>query len=459
MSMGQLVDDLQRLAGTAPVGSPPPDLWRQGVRRARRRRGATGVAVLALVALVGVGGLVPDLTRSDQPPVAEVEDRHLPEQVIAPDPDAPGTDADGPVGALAAVSVARRSGEAEHLGGMNLPPEPGATTDRAEHWAVFGVSAVDGTARWVDLPVAVDERTCTVSPFGDLVGCLQVGPPKAQDDTPRHVGVLLHDATAGTTRLLDLPQPEMAETSQPTRPSVSFTRDGRFLTTSLTDGSGDESLWAFEVSSGRARELSGPPSGFAQAGDAPQGMVWFVRPLVTRPGRPADGVWASATGTDRTAMPLTRSLEELTVSPDATRVVALGGADASGSAEVLTAPWPLRAGTTWEVLTTVPMGAGLLGWLDATRILVPDPAESAPWAVLDVTTGELEGPFALAHADGVSAEAGVTYAVGLLGNDLVPAREPSTYLSSATKTRLGVGVGVLCLGGIAWWFRRRWRRA
>src|SRR5690349_5241429 len=149
--MGTLTDDLERLAGTAPAGAAPPDLWHRGVRRARRRRAAAGLAgAVAVVAVVAVSTAGPDLLRTDDPPAGRVDQRHLPSRVYPPDRDAPGTAEDGPIGPVAALGAALRAGPAEHPGAMDDPPQEGITF--TEHWQLFGVSAIDGTTRWIDLP-------------------------------------------------------------------------------------------------------------------------------------------------------------------------------------------------------------------------------------------------------------------------------------------------------------------
>src|SRR5690349_6756100 len=171
--MSTLHDDLDRLAGTTPAGPPPPDLWQRGRRRVVRRRLAALGAGAAAVAVVAAGLTAgPTLTRSDAPPVASVQDRHLPRQLWAPDPDSRGTDQLGPLGPVAVLGTAWRNGAPRHRG-------PGEGGDRpiTTYQALFGISAVDGTTRWIDLPTPVDRDTCNVSPTGDLIACEEVNAP------------------------------------------------------------------------------------------------------------------------------------------------------------------------------------------------------------------------------------------------------------------------------------------
>src|SRR5690348_6419707 len=134
-----LQEGLRRLAEQRPVAVPPGDLWARGKRRQRRRRvtGALGALAVALVAVFSLVAVDTSLVSPPPPAPAHVPSSrlHLPEHVYRPDPWM--GDTGRPPGPLAVLSAANRA----------------SWFGSSKGW--FGVSAVDGSYHWVDLPLQV----------------------------------------------------------------------------------------------------------------------------------------------------------------------------------------------------------------------------------------------------------------------------------------------------------------
>ncbi|MEO5711572.1 MAG: hypothetical protein ABIQ59_17325 [Nocardioidaceae bacterium] len=157
---------LDRLAQDAPTGVPPSDLWQRGVRR-RRRRLAGGAAASVLAVLVG-GGLAGMVVALGPTPVvapAAGDADAIPDRIVEPDPRTPGTDANGAPGRLAVVAGASR------VAGFL-----GTSSD-----GLVGISAADGTYRFLDLPgrltdssgLLSSDEPVALSPDGRLVAYWQ----------------------------------------------------------------------------------------------------------------------------------------------------------------------------------------------------------------------------------------------------------------------------------------------
>ncbi len=443
--MGTITDDLERLAGTAPAGSPPPDLWQRGRRRLRRRRAAGLAGAAAVVAVVAASTVGPGLLRTDSPPAADLQDRHLPDRVYVPDRDAPGTDEDGPIGPVAALGAALRNGPAEHPGAMDDPPQEGITYD--EHWQLFGVSAVDGTSRWIDLPAGTDPRACDVSPGGAFVACPRVSAPQAGKPALADA-ILVYDTSEGDTRAIPLPAPEMAYDLGDI-PSLRISRDGRFVTTMLTSEPGKNRanlLYAFEI--GRDVppyvRLSQPAKWSPNLASTPTGVAWTD----------TDEVWTSD-GRTSIGVPLEPRLHGLTVSPDGRTALAVRRpVDEDADWQLVTTAWPIEPTSTWKVVAQAPGIDEPLGWIDADRAVVPLGDES--WDVVDVRAGKVVGQFGLGAKVQQDMFIEPRYAVGLLGNEIVAGQKPPSYLSDETKTRIALGAFLACgAGAVVFWLRRR----
>ncbi|MEP6666317.1 MAG: hypothetical protein ABJA81_07720 [Nocardioidaceae bacterium] len=185
----QLREALRDLADEARVMSPPDDAWTKG-RRSRRRWQLTAVGFATAVAALGgsvVWGTMAPPSGPDvaTPPSYDAADLHIPDGIWKPSPWLSGTEDDGPLGPLAVI---------------------GTVNDRHTSWlhserAVYGVSALTGEYRYLDLPDAeLDPRaTVALSPDGTQIAYLYSGKPEQQ---PRFhvIGLAVYNTPTGTVK-------------------------------------------------------------------------------------------------------------------------------------------------------------------------------------------------------------------------------------------------------------------
>jgi hypothetical protein len=400
-----------------------------------------------VVAVVAASMAGPGLLRTDDPPAGRIDERHLPDRVYPPDRDAPGTDDDGPIGPVAALGAAMRAGPAEHPGAMDDPPQEGITF--TEHWQLFGVSAIDGTSRWIDLPSGTDPRACDVSPGGAFVACPRVSAP--QPGKPALAdAILIYDTSQGDTREIPLPAPEMAYDFGDI-PSLHISRDGRFVTTMLNPEPGSNRaglLYAFEIRRDVPPyvRLSQPSRWQPNLASTPTGVAWTD----------TDEVWTSD-GRTSVSVPLEPRIHGLTVSPDETTALAIRRPqDRKADWQLVTTAWPIGPTSTWRVVDEGPRVREPLGWVDADHAVVARGNEG--WDLVDVTAGEVVGPFGLDVKLQQDMFVRPRYAVDLLGNEIVAGRKPPSYLSDDAKRRFA-GSAVVVGGAVTLLVWRRRRRA
>ena len=267
--MTTLHDRLSDLADRLDVApqAPGPDLWTLGRKQHRRRQaGAVLVGAAAVVLAVGLGALVglPSSTDRTTPP-ADVPfgQLHLPTTVYTPSKWAPGTDEDGPLGQLAAVAVGERA----------VPDGPArGSTD----FAVFGVSAVDGSVRWLDVPWGTGgfNGQLALSPDGTKVA---VGVVDGVGDASALRGWAVYDTTTGMT--LQLRDPEQKEIVGADQIDFQFSGDSRYLETIYSptgsNGSRDDALVVWDVETGERIVAEGAGHYWHPSlGSAPTGIVW-----------------------------------------------------------------------------------------------------------------------------------------------------------------------------------------
>lgn len=267
--MTTLHDQLEDVADLGGAGHPVPQaevLWQRGHRWRNRRRAGAGLVGLAVVGLVvGLGlvaGLPSTADRTTPPANVPFGQLHLPRTVYPPSPWASDTGETGPPGPLAAVGQATRL----HRDGL---------TGKRESVGVYGVSAVDGSARWLDLPGTEEIETflggwLALSPDGTKVGYVV-----ADADVVK--GYAVYDALTGrTTQLRDPQQDEIRGMDLFT---IEFSGDSRYLQTnySLTgrEGSRDDSfvIWDSETGERIVVEDAGD-YWLPNLGSSPDRIVW-----------------------------------------------------------------------------------------------------------------------------------------------------------------------------------------
>lgn len=430
MTTPTLHDRLADLSTDAPPGGPVPGLWETGVRRHRRRRAGVLGAVAAAVALVvGVGlalGLDAGSERSLPPTGVPFDDLHLPRTVYPPSRWAEGTDDAGPPGPLAALSMAAR----------DLPT--GWTGVRRTS-APFGVSAVDGSVRFLDLPgtdlAKLGVGWLALSPDGRKVGYARI----------RHgdlVGWAVYDTTTGATvRLSDPANPVIRGTDVF---EIEFSGDSRYLETNYSpsgsDGSRDDQLVVWDARTGQPTPAEG--TGYywlPDMGSAPHGIVWS-RGDRTFTFDPSSG----RTTSER----FPHELVETSYGPQdrATAYVAFG--------EHKRDPWRLYVDGRPADLDVEP--GAVLGWRDAHTVVVANLTGTRA-RLVDVRTGAAEDP-SLDSSRDAGLEMGPLYAADLWANPLVDGVRPPHAGDGRIGPRevAGGAAAVVALAALVGWIL--WRR-
>ncbi len=382
---------LRDLADDAPrAGLSGDELWRTGVRRQRLRHAASvtvaAVAVAVVVALTSVVRFPNAL-----PPTQGPAELGLPRLVQPPDPWSEPTADPGP---LAAISVANRT-------------EPRGLTGSRDRLQVFGVSAVDGVSRFLDLPgaqVDIDPGAAAISPDGTMVAVVR--------------GVsgwdLLDTDTGDLTRLRVPGLPELANARGY---DIAFSGDGRFLLTNFSfEGSTDnqdDSFVAWDVETGE-RYIAEGPGHYWIPGRAtgPSGVVWTRQRdvLTLEPG----------TG-DRARISVPQQLVDASLSPDGETLAYVGHA---GDRPSSPAPWRFHVRTDDGEIRKFNVGlepGQILGWRDDTHVVVSrfGPRQAR---VVDIGTGEWER---LTLEQEAGALMTPRYATDLFARDTVgPAEQP-----------------------------------
>jgi hypothetical protein len=381
-----LRERLTELADQAPSAvRERADLWQAGVRRRRRQRAAAVASVVATVLMVGglgthqLAGLP-----APMPADAPESELHLPRSVHAPHPWTRGTDDTGPPGRLAAVSMATRH-EADGLIGARQVLTP------------FGVSAVDGSSVFLDLPRTRDVDgssqlgwgALTLSPDGRKVGYVHFEEETVTTE-PGHswlggpvAGWDVYDTVTG--EVTELRVPGMREIRGMDAFEIRFTGDSRHLLTNYSptgsDGSRDDALVAWDVETGEPVEVEGTGHHWLpNPGSGPEGVVWARgRRILT---------FDPQTG-ETTAVSTPHDVVEASYGPDGRALAYVGHRPSNPNESV---PWHLYAGTSAGQVRRVDLdfrgAAQLLGWRNEHEVVVGDFQRAL--RVVDVRTGEQE---------------------------------------------------------------------
>ncbi len=363
-----------------PTGAPAGthDLWRRG-RRARRRRVASSVLVAgAVLALLGavlpvVGG---QLRTTPAPASYDEKDLAVPDQIWAPSSWAPTADAEDPPGPLAMVASAPRRG---------LWP-----FSREHQW--FGVSAVDQSYSWLDLPgqaASEEAQAISLSPDGrELAYFLGGSPPGPRKEVSRPDMAREPQSDVVGVAVLDLVSGEVARHRVPTRFGLSVTVVDSGLAWSA------DSAWLVVTYSQYGRTLGSSSFPLTEAWSPDDGAVrtlleprWEVERLAPGPAGTVVG-WRLDTQDQLTFISLSTA-EQVTrpvrlppshtspgppvFNPSGTRVVIESGRKEKGGTWPAAYAAPVSSEHEVGELTMLDkrwMPQAVLGWLDDTRVLV-----------------------------------------------------------------------------------------
>lgn len=447
--MTTLRDRLEDLASDAPA--PPPayagELWTRGKRR-QRRRVAGAVVAAAAVAAVAVGVPMQLGPRSAEPsPVTTLpsEDLHLPDRVLPPAGWSAGTADAGEIGPLAAI------GDAQRL-------EVDGLLGEQQHHAIFGVSAVDGTSRFLDLglddgePVPWLGPYVALSPDGRKVAFVreEYVPDGLDGQETVAVGWGVYDTVTG--ELTELSDPAVPRLAGHDTSDLAFTGDSRHLMTAYSfDGTWQNHAFVlWDVETGE-RTVVEPPGHrwLPSSGPAPRGVLW-AREHQVHAFDPATG--------ERSSFRLPHAVVMPSVGPDESAFAYIGGDWQRGTGEEdggIHGPWRLYAGPDRQHLEQLPLPfePGLVvGWRDERRVVVSDHHDR--YAVVDVHTGDTE-VVRIQGTGGSSSQ----LAADMWANQLVPGVEPPDAADPRTRwwAAGGVVVALAVLGGLVL-RRRRVRR-
>ena len=446
----------------APTG--PHDLWHKG-RRARRRRVASSVLVAgAVVTLLGVVlPVVGGPWRTTPAPASyDGTDLAVPVQIWAPSSWAPTADEEDPPGPLAMVASAPRRG---------LWP-----FSREHHW--FGVSAVDQSHSWLDLPgQAASERAVALSPDGRGVAYFLGGsPPGPRKEVSEPDTASEPQSDVVGVAVLDLVSGEVARHRVPTRFGLSvsgvdsglvWSQDSAWLVVTygqygrMLGSSSSPRTEAWRPADGTVRTLLEPRWEVERVAPGPKDTVvgWRV-------DRPDQLTFISLRTAEQDARavrlpPSDMSPGAPSFNPRGTRV-AFVGARKEGVGN-----WPAayaapvssdREVGELEMLDPTWMPQAVLGWLDDTEVLVQThrrdyagdqpPLQVLAWDVADGTTSPgIVRPSSYKELDSIEI------ATGLLGQPLRAAERPGIGL---LPWPVAVAIGLL-LSGIAVALLRRAR--
>jgi hypothetical protein len=425
------------------------DLWQAGVRRRRRQRVAAVASAVAGVLVVGGLGTL-QLTGPPTPMPADVHESglHIPRTLYAPDPWTPGTAEVGPPGPLGAIAFAPRN----RVAGL---------TGVGRGYDFFGVSAVDGSAVFLDLPRTRDADgssllgygTIALSPDGRKVGYVHYEQETATSEPPRRwlgehvIGWDVYDTVTG--EVTELRVPDMPEIRGTDAFEIRFTGDSRHLLTNYSptgsDGSRDDTLVAWDVETGEPVEAEGAGHYWLpNPGSAPAGVVWSRgRRIMTFDPQ-----------TGETAVVTTpHDVMEASYGPDGRALAYVGHRPSKPNQPV---PWHLYAGRSVGEVRRLDLdfrGIGqVLGWRSEREVVVSNHRRALRF--VDVRTGESDS-VALGKRGNVMWE---LYAADLWHNPLDDRGEPVDVPDPRWWMRPPVWAGAV-VGGILALLVVRRRRA
>lgn len=432
---------LHDLAVDAPPSLPAQGLWDRGVRRHRTRRAAGIVGTFVVVAAI-IGGFslqTADDVRGDGAPpvVSSVEAGHLPRTIHEPSAWSKGTNDAGELGALSVLGASERK-RPKGLAGM------------VAYEGMYGVSAVDGTVRFLDLPTSSNpdmpgmvSLSASLSPDGRKVAFPRYDWTAGAINGRTLIGWTVYDAVTG--RIVELADPAVPKMNDKVI-QPAFSSDSRYLLTAYgPEGRYDnvsDSFVAWDVATG-ARFVVEAPGRYWEpsVGSGPKGIVWSR----------ADKTYAFDPDTGTTTFIRTvNGAASASYAPSGTGFAYVGGKlDPQG----INAPWQLYAGPSPDRLQHVRGLSdvqGILGWRDPDHVVVA--LTDRHYAVVDVSDRTLvRGAF-----DGSVNLSTPMLASDLWANDLVDGVQPPHASDPRTPGRLAVLAGFLVAGAVFALYR--WRR-
>lgn len=328
------------------------------------------MVVAVLAPAVGAATLAGNDDPAPRPDLSS-ESLHLPQAVNAP---GAWSDDVGPDGPLAVLGLALRT-------------EPEGVNGERELVELYGVSAVDGRAAWIDLPgIEVEDRGLVgwfaLSPDGRWIGWSRHRAPHRPGGAAPMLGWAVMDTTTREVRTLADPS---AARLRDTMSDLVFSGDSRYLLTSYATpeapGKRGHQFVAWDVENGTRTVLEEPGHYWLPSiGSAPTGVVWSRGRNVTRADPGTGG---------RSALSLPRSVIAASWAPDDEAFAYIGRPAGGGNG-----PWRLYAGATVADAASraVPMPpqvvpSQLLGWRDARHVVVGHHRTTVH--VVDVVTGEV----------------------------------------------------------------------
>jgi hypothetical protein len=305
--MAQMLRErLRDLAEDAQVATPRPDTWARA-QRSRRRRIVAGVALATasaiVVAAAAIGMVGPTIRQGPDPtgqPQYGASDLALPTTISQPSPWESGTDDAGPLGPIAIL-------------GEDLVRQ---TSWFHKSGSYYGISAIDGTYRFLDLPNLAPTGAAALSPDGTHIAYWT----EAGADQPALVrGYAVYDTNSGavTTR-------QVAASGALPRELVWSPDSGQVLAVYAMRASPDQDRRAYaemlSLQSGASTSLTPPSS--ARLSDTlvawgVSGIAFWQRPFLAVLD-PSTGATSHTTVVGNDAL---RS-SGLTWSPDGTRLAA-----------------------------------------------------------------------------------------------------------------------------------------
>jgi len=422
-----LHDQLADLATDAPTRPmPAAELWQRGRRNGRRRRAVRVAAAALCVVLLGLAGSTTwrALSTPDVPPTDTPSgDLHLPQTLFMPSPWTEGTASAGQIGPLSALGARTR-----------LVPD--GLFGSHSYFQLFGISAVDGTARFLDIPTTGDpdwpgrSTQVALSPDGRKVGYLRYENANPSDDGTL-LGWGVYDTVTGET--VELADPRVPHPTGLDAFEIEFSADSRYLETVYSptehETSRTDVLAVWDVETGERIHVEGPGYYWLpNMGTGPAGIVW---------GRD-DRVFTFDPATrTTTSVGLNHEVADAAWAPQGTSFAYL----AMGKPDAAPERWRLFVGSDVARLTHVRLRFEpnrVLGWRDRFHVVVDD--YRLRYAVVDVRTGAAS--YGRIHHRGNWALA-PQLAADLWGNSLVPGVPPP----EAHDPRAGWRVGGLVAGG------------